>query len=316
MKRAVLLISALWAAAAVGQATTPAKPAAASPALHTRDLLWQKLGSEITGIQRDFDGAMGVAVRDLTDGRELLINADDIYPTASSIKLAVLAELYRQSQTGEGARLTDSYTVNAADIVPDSYIMENLTPGVSRVTNRDVAGFMVAVSDNSATNVLIDRVGMENVNRMLDSLGLHQTRLRRKMMDLRAAQEGRENVSTPRELAALLEAVYRGRLLNKAMSDDYFKLLSTPKDSYIPRLLPEEVKIANKPGSLAAIRTDSAIVFANNRPFVISVMTSYAGDERAAEAAISRIALLAFRYFDMVGSASDYGRTISPRNSR
>ena len=88
--------------------------------------------------------------------------------------------------------------------MPDSDIMNGLTPGVSRGSPlRDLATMMVAVSDNSATNVLIDRVGMQNVNAMLDSLGLTHTRLRRKMMDLEAAKEGRENISTPREMMTL-----------------------------------------------------------------------------------------------------------------
>ncbi len=304
MKNVILVC--LLTACAVAQSTPAPAP------LHTRDLLWQKLGSDVAAIQREFDGVMGIAIRDLTDGRELLLNADDTFATASSIKIAVLAELYRQSQTGKGAKLSDAYVVNQADIVPDSYIMQNLTPGISRVTNRDVAGFMVAVSDNSATNVLIDRVGMDNVNRMLDELGLHRTRLRRKMMDLKAAQAGNENISTPRDMAALLEVIYRGKLLNKQMTDDFFKLLSTPKDSQIPRLLPD-VRIANKPGALDGVRNDVGLVFAKDRPFVISVMTSYAADERAAEAAISRIALLAYRYFDMVGGASEFGRRM-PRD--
>src|SRR5207245_4060797 len=124
-------------------------------------------------------------------------------------KIAVLAELYRQQQQGAGggpnpAKLTDPYTVNAADLVPDSDIMGGLTPGVTRLTLRDVATRMIAVSDNSATNVLIDRVGMESVNAMLAGQGFSATRLRRKMMDLKAAQQGRENVASPRELAQLL----------------------------------------------------------------------------------------------------------------
>jgi beta-lactamase class A len=312
-----ILVCLVSAASAFAQVTS-APPSNAAPRtstfsvtetpLHTRELLWQKLTSDVTHIQQKFDGVMGVAIRDLTDGRELLINADAVFPTASSIKIAIIAELYRQSQAGQGARLSDLYIVRTEDMAPDSAIMQNLTPGVSRVTNRDLAGFVVAVSDNAATNVLIDRVGLDNINRMLDSLGLHQTRLRRKMMDLPAAQQGRENVSTPREMTTLLESIYRGKLLNPQLSNDFFKLLSTTKDSEIPRLLPEDVKVADKPGSLDGVRTDSGIVFVKDRPFVISVMTSYARDERAAENAISEIALQAFRYFETVSGASEYGR--------
>ena len=140
--------------------------------------------------------------------------------------------------------------------------MNGLTPGVTRITLRDLATMMVAVSDNSATNVLIDRVGMENVNALLDSLGLVHTRLRRKMMDLKAASEGRENISTPREMMTLLEALYRGKVLNKTMTDDFFNMLSTHKESWIPRDLPGGIKIANKPGELEAVRNDSGVIFA------------------------------------------------------
>jgi beta-lactamase class A len=313
MKR-LLLLSLLISTSLLAQSAPPTS--AATNPLRTRELLWQKLTTDVTKIQKDFDGVMGVTIRDLTDGHELLINGDEVFPTASSIKISLLVELYRQSQSGQGAKLSDLYTVRKEDMVPDSAIMENLTPGVSRITNRDLAGFVVAVSDNAATNVLIERVGMENVNRTLDTLGLHQMRLRRKMMDLDAARQGRENIATPREMAALLEMVYRSKVLNKESTDDFLKLLSTPKNSPIPKFIPEGVQIANKPGELAGVRNDSGIVFVKNRPFVISVMTSYAGDERAANNAISEIAKKAYDYFDMVGSASDYGRIISPANSR
>src|SRR5216684_149427 len=95
----------------------------------------------------------------LTDGHKYLLHANDVYPQASSIKIWVLAELYRQAQQGK-LKLTDLYTVNAADLVQDSDIMGGLTPGVTRITLRDLATMMVAVSDNAATNVLIDRIGM------------------------------------------------------------------------------------------------------------------------------------------------------------
>jgi beta-lactamase class A len=131
------------------------------------------------------------------------------------------------------------------------------------------------------------------------------------MMDIKAAQEGRENISTPREMTMLLEAIYRGKVLNPSTTDDFFKLLCTTKDSPLPRLLPDGTRIANKPGELDGVRTDSGIVFLKQRPYVISVMTTYARDEHAASEAISQISLIAYRYFSAVSIGSDYGRKMS-----
>lgn len=288
--------------------------ALAQSAPDKQQLLWQKLEASITEVGRNLDGVMGVAILDLTDGHQYLLHADEVYPQASSIKIAVLVELYRQVQHGK-LKLTDSYTVNASDLVPDSDIMGGLTPGVTKLTLRDVATMMVAVSDNSATNVLIDRVGMDNVNSLMTSLGLKHTLLRRKMMDLKAASEGRENVSTPREMMALLEQLYRGKVLNKEMTDDFFKVLSTHKDSWIPRYLPEGLKSANKPGALEGVRNDSGVIFLDNRPYIICVMTTYLRKESDGEEAIARVSQAAYRMFDRLARASEYGRVISPGNS-
>jgi beta-lactamase class A len=284
------------------------------------ELLWQKLKGSVQQINHELDGTMGLAIMDLTDGRAFLLNENQVFAQASSIKVAILAELYRQEQqSGQGisgkARLSDPYTVDAHDIVDGSAIMAGLTPGVTRVTNRDLATFMVAVSDNSAANVLIDRVGIQNVNAMLDSLGLHQTRLERKMMDVKAAQEGRENISTPREMMTLFVDLYRNKLLNKALAADFFKVLGTPKDSDISRYIPEDVVCANKPGELEGVRNDVGIVFVPNRPFVIVAMTAYLNRERDGDDAIAKIAGAAYEYFDRVARSSGYGRIVSERGT-
>jgi beta-lactamase class A len=276
-------------------------------------VLWQKLEAKIEQVDRNLDGVMGVAIEDLTTGDHYFLREDEVFAQASSIKITVLANLFLQVQQGK-LKLTDLYTVQSSDLVPDSDIMNGLTPGVTRITLRDLATMMVAVSDNAATNVLIDRVGMPNVNAMLDSLGLMHTRLRRKMMDLEAARQGRENVSTPREMMTLLDAIYRGKLLNKESTEDFFRVLSTNKDSWIPRELPAGLKIANKPGSLEAVRNDSGIVFVERRPYVICVMTAYLRNEREGEQAISQVSLEAWRMFDRLSRATEYGRVVSPGN--
>ena len=285
----------------------------AAPSQVKQKVLWQKLEAEIHDIDQRLDGVMGVSIEDLSTGDHLFLHEDEVFAQASSIKIAVLADLYLQAQQGK-LKLTDLYTVQSSDIVPDSDIMGGLTSGVTRLTLRDLATMMVAVSDNSATNVLIDRVGMENVNAMLDSLALPHTRLRRKMMDLQAAKQGRENISTPREMTALLAAIYQGKVLNKETTDQFFKMLSTNKDSFIPRDLPPDLKVANKPGELEAVRNDSGIVFVEGRPYVICVMTAFLHNEREGEEAISKISLDAWRMFDRLSRSSEYGRVVSPGN--
>jgi beta-lactamase class A len=282
------------------------------PQKDKREILWQKLQAEIHRMDEQLDGVMAIAVKDLTSGEEFLIHGDEIMPQASSIKIAVLADLYLQAQQ-QKLKLTDEYVVRKEDLVPGSDIMLGLTPGVTRLTLRDLATMVVAVSDNSATNVLIDRLGIDNINNMLEGLGLHSTRLRRKMMDLKAAAEGRENVSTPREMMTLLETVYAGKLLNKEMTADFMKMLSTHKESSMLQGLPDDAVAANKPGELEAVRNDSGIVLVKNRPYVLCVMTAYLKDERDGSAAIRKIAALTYSYFDRVARASEYGRVVSPK---
>src|SRR6059036_2858899 len=273
MRLVAFSIALALAASAFGQQ----KPEAVSADTGS-DLLWKKLDERVEDIAARLDGVMGAAILDLTDGRVLLRNADRVFAAASSIKLAILLELYRQDQEARAgakgtARLDDIYTFDPKDLVEDSRIMAGLTAGVTRITDRDLAQFMVAVSDNAAANILYDRVGKDNVNAMLHSLGLSKTMLRRKMMDIAAARRGDENVATPQEMVRLMEAIFKEKALDKQSTAELIRQLSTKKDSYIPRYLPESVQVANKPGELEAVRNDSGIVFAQNQPFAISVMT-------------------------------------------
>jgi beta-lactamase class A len=300
---ALLAFSLLACETALAQQAVPAKEL----------LLWQKLETTIRAEDQRLDGVLGVAIRDLSNQHTLLLNADELFPTASTIKIAVLAEFCRQVQQGK-LKFTDLYTLDPSDLVGGSGITSALTPGVTRLTLRDVAALMVSVSDNSAANVLIDRVGMDNVDRLLDSLGLVHTRLRRKMMDIKAAAEGRENVASPREMMLLLEALYQDRVLNKQLTDDYFNLLSVHKESYIPRELPEDLRVANKSGELEGVRNDCGVVF-SARPYAICVMSTYLRHERDGGDAIARISGETYRMFDRLGRAGSYGRVVSSHDS-
>ena len=91
-------------------------------------------------------------------------------------------------------------------------------------------------------------------------------------------------------------------------------MLATPKNSWIARYLPEDLRIADKPGDLQGVRTDSGVIFAS-RPYILCVMTTYLRDERDGEEAIGQISRAAYRMFDRLGRASEYGRVISSANS-
>jgi beta-lactamase class A len=271
-----------------------------------------KLQAAMSEIGEHLNGVLGYFLKDLTTGETFERNADLIFPTASSIKLTVLLELMRQAQEGK-VSLDEKHTVRRNETVAGDPILYMLGDGTVTMTLKDIATFMVVLSDNSATNILIDRLGMDNINHTLQQLGLTHTLLRRHMMDLNAARQGNENVSTPRELATLLEKIHVGQVLNAAHTKEYFALLALPKDSLFNKALPDTVKIEDKPGALEAVRCDAGIIELPGHPVAMSVMTTYLASEDEGEAAVKKIARLAFDYFDRTVRSSTYGRIISEK---
>lgn len=313
IKNCLALATLLATAGLVVNAQEPLRCCPEKPATAKQNLLWQKLQQNVEKEVDSIDGVMGVGVYDLKSGAWFMTNGDEVMPQASSIKIVVLLELYKQAQEGK-LKLTDLYTIRAEDIVQDSDILGGLTPGVSKITLRDVATAMMAVSDNAATNVLIDRLGMDNANQTLASLGLRNTKLRRKMMDLKAASEGRENVSTVREMLTLLRLVYEGKVLNPQYSADFWKMLATHKgDSHMRKAIPDDVVVASKHGWLEGVRAESGVIFLKDRPFVISVMSTFLKNEKDGEEAIQSITTKAYDYFDRTARATEYGRVVSTK---
>src|SRR5215468_805595 len=275
-----------------------------------RVLLRRKLTTEIEKIANDLDGVMGVAIKDLTTGEEILLNDQLTFPTGSSIKIPILIELHKQASEGK-YKLTDQRWVEKKDQVGGSGVIVNFGDHSSQLSLNDLAALMIALSDNTATNMLIDQVGMANVNRTLDELGLKQIRLRRKMIDLAASARGDENTASPNEAMALMEKLYRGQVVSRQLSDDTLKMLKIPKNSPIPRLLPSSVVIVNKPGSIEGVACDWAIVYVPNRPYAIAVMTNYNGpDGAAADDAIAKVSKLAYDYFARLSRSTGYGARV------
>jgi beta-lactamase class A len=267
--------------------------------------------ADINRVGDHLDGVLGFAIKDLSSGETFFRLPDTVFPQASSIKLAVLLELLRQAQEHK-ISLDEEHTVHRREMTvgDDEAILNKLGDGTVTMTLGDLATFMVVLSDNSATNILIERLGMENINAGLARLGLKETQLRRRMINLDAARQGNENVSTPREMLTLLEKVRAGQALDAAHTAEFFRLLWLPKESPFRRALPGRAAIADKPGELEGVRCDSGIIEIPNRPIILAVMTTYLAHEEDGERAIEEIAKLAYAHFSRVGAWSRYGRAI------
>lgn len=274
-----------------------------------RELLRRKLAAEIEKIAGSHDGVMGVAIKDLTTGEDILINDQLTFPTGSSIKIPILIELQKQAAAGK-FKLTDQHWVEKKDQVGGSGVLAQFSDHASQLSLNDLAVLMIVLSDNSATNMLIDQVGMAGVNRTLDELGLTQIRLRRKMIDPAASARGDENTATPRAAMMLMEKLYRGQVGDRRLSDEVLKMLKIRKSSPIPRFLPESVEIANKPGEIEGAACDWAVVYIPHRPYAIAVMTNYNGAGEAADEAIAKVSKLAYDYFLRLSRSTGYGARV------
>jgi beta-lactamase class A len=277
-------------------------PAPAAAALH------RQAASRLEETARRVDGVIGYSIVDATSGERFDYQPDLVLPTASTIKLAVLYELLRSADEGR-LRLDDSRPLDRRRAVPGGLFYELGTPTLSL---RDHAVAMAVLSDNTSANVLIELLGMDAITARMQGLGLQQTKLRRYMIDLEAARRGNENVSTPADLARLLDALYRGSGLSAASRDEGLRILKKEKVplSALGRGLPPGVEVASKPGELEGVRADAGIVYAKNRPFVFAAMTSYLADEAAGERAIEELSRTAYHYFSRLGAGGEYGRLI------
>ncbi|HWW92159.1 MAG TPA: serine hydrolase [Vicinamibacteria bacterium] len=285
-------------------------PAAAADLSPKEAVLWERLKARIEAVERGLDGVLGVSVRDLKTGATFEIRGHEVFPTASSIKVAVLYELFLEAEEGK----IDLAEVTRPPLprVRGGGVLMELGDRVS-LTWRDLAVLMMGWSDNEATNLLIARLGMDAVNRRLDGLGLPVTRLRRRMMDLPAARRGDENVSTPGELRVLMETLYKGVGLAPGRAKDALKVAAIPKASEFRSPLPEDLVIADKPGELEGVRCVTAVVDLPGRPYSAAVMTTYLRRDKDGEGAIREVSAALYETFSRLARASEYGRIISEK---
>lgn len=222
---------------------------------------------------RNAPGQTALYYRPLEGGCAQMYNADAPMIAASVIKLPIMVEAFRQFEAG----LRDPeevYVLREADKLPSCGALNRLHAGIE-VNLMDLVELMIVLSDNTATNVLIDRLGMDNIKGTMAELGMRQTALRRKLFDAAGHAAGIENTVSAREIGALLEKMYAGELVSPEASARMLEILRNQKlNGKLPFFLkPRGVAVAHKTGEDGGITHDVGIVFAR-RPFVLCMLSN------------------------------------------
>ena len=216
-----------------------------------------------------------------TDGETLLAHeADRPFPAASVIKVPVMMALYADAADG---RIDLAEQLTTGDRVDGSGVLRDM-PDAAALSVRDLAALMMILSDNTATNRVIERLGVERVAALMTQWGLTATALRRKMYDFEAAKRGLENVATASDLVALLERLVAGGCRDRATSDAVLAIMARCEDDRkLRRFLAPNTRVPSKSGTLDGSRNDVAVLSGPSRTVAVAVFTSEVTDALAAE---------------------------------
>lgn len=271
----------------------------------------EKLRVELEEIARETPGVVGIAVVDLTTGESAGVNRDLVFPQGSSIKIPILLELYRQAELGT-LRLEERIIVRREQMVGGSGVLQAFGDGTSEMSLRDLAVLMIVLSDNTATNLLIERVGMDSVTLSMERLGAPQTRLQRMMIRPRESAAGRENLSTPNEAVRLMARIHSCDLpVSRERCAELRSILEIPKRGALPDPIPRGVPVAWKPGGITGVQAAWGLVALPGRPYAIAVMVNYS-DDAAARDAIRRASATAYDHFRRLAGATPHGTRVPP----
>jgi beta-lactamase class A len=249
-----------------------------------------ELQADLERLCAEFDGVAGVAAENLATSETVGVNEAVSFPTASMIKIVVLFELVRQCAKGQ-AQMWERLILRPEDKTRGSGLLIDFDEG-ARLTLRDLAVLMMAISDNTATNVLIDRLGIHAINIACREAGMYETELRGKI-DFDRIRESNDNlaVTVPRDFARFLAALRRGELIPSGQVEQMLGIMRIQK--YIEplrKLLPhnpyshefgeaEEVWVASKTGSLQGARCEGGLIHTPHAEWCLCVMTKDSPDK-------------------------------------
>ena len=231
---------------------------------------WKK---KIEKIISQVEGKVCVNFYDLNKNNGFSINGDKKVLSASMIKLLILAELMKKIFENKFSLSDTVMMANFMKIGGDG-VLKELNTG-HHFTLKELATLMIIVSDNQATNILIDFLGMENINQLGKELDLKETFLGRKMMDAEARKKGYDNYTCADDISLLLKLIYQEKLINKEASQLMLDiLLRQQQGERLQRYLPSDIKIAHKCGDLDNLENDGGIIWLGDRAYILVVLTN------------------------------------------
>ncbi len=240
-------------------------------------------------------GRFGIAIEDLATGMTSGVNATASLPAASTIKIPVMVEVFRQMELGR----LDLGTIVHLEYADRDSGWGDLAdaPAGTRRTVKQLLWLMITKSDNTATNMLIRKVGRTHINATMSGLGLRSTYLgdyiRSETDTIRYALR-----TSPHDMVSLLDSIARDRLVDEWSSREMLAILTgQTHNGLLPEPLPKSVKIAHKTGSLHDTLNDVGIVYENGEPYVIAVMTTQLPDLDLGRSFIHRVSRLAYDGF-------------------
>jgi D-alanyl-D-alanine carboxypeptidase (penicillin-binding protein 5/6)/beta-lactamase class A len=267
------------------------------------------LEGRIAPLAKAHKGKVAVAVKHLKTGESYYLAADDAMPTASLIKLPVMVETYWQA--GEGrADLKKTLTLRKQDKVPGSGILTQHFSDGATFPLRDAVRLMIVFSDNTATNMVLDQVGIPSTNERMAKLGLKNTRVNAKVfkgsttsIDPAATKKFGLGSTTAREMVQLLELIDAGKAVSPEACKEMLGHLKACDDKEkMTRFLPPGTVVAHKTGSVNSSKTDAGIVYTKSGPVALCVLTDGNDDKRwvadnAAQVLIGKVAREVYDHF-------------------
>lgn len=234
-------------------------------------------------------------IKNLNTQEVFQYNQNVVVPSASLIKLTIMGEIFREIKSGK-LSLNDILTVKAEDKVPFSILT---LLDCEHYSLKDVMTLMIIMSDNTATNVLIDLLGMDAVNGFIHSIDLKNTVLKRKMMDFTARVEGRENYTTAAEMSKILELIYSGKLVDKESCDIMLDILKNQQDLTMMMLnIPDDTVVAHKTGELENLDHEASIVYLKKCNYIFTFFVWDAVSNNYARQSIGKVSEIVYNYFN------------------